>query len=250
MRCLRTTLPPHADSPHRQSYGYLGAGLRHTQGMDPSHPPLDLPFYGVAADWGGPRWLAHVDGPLGHPADGIWLRHGSPIVHDARSPWLQIGTLREDRFPGREVAHAERAASTATFALVDATMPREADRPPGYKDRVMSVANARAEQHEAWPDVTWSVDGEPVRASVTRWAGAWAAFTTLLPRVDVVVVGSGFDPDGLALAEVVDSSAYHFDRHARLVFPDTVEQSRAAAGVDPAAGDDVWWPAHPDHATV
>ena len=98
--------------------------------MDRGHPPLDFPFYGLPPTWVGPRWLESVTGPLGHPADGIWLRHGSALVHDARSSWLRVGTLRGDRFPG--ASRESRTAFSALFALVDATMPRPADRPPDY----------------------------------------------------------------------------------------------------------------------
>ncbi|RYB96538.1 hypothetical protein EUA06_02930 [Nocardioides glacieisoli] len=212
--------------------------------MDRGHPPLDFPFYGLPPTWVGPRWVESITGPLGHPADGIWLRHGSALVHDARSPWLRVGTLRGDRFPG--ASRESRTAFSALLALVDATMPSPADRPPDYTERVGDVVAEHADRHASWRTVTWSVDGAPVTASMTTWAGGWAAFATL-PSVDVAVVGHLVDPAGLHLAEVADSAAYHFDLHAGPVFPITVEESRRAAGVDPGAGDDVWWPAHEDH---
>lgn len=212
--------------------------------MDLGHPPLDFPFYGLPPAWVGPRWVESITGRLGHPADGIWLRHGSALVHDALNPWLRMGTLRGDRFLGTERESA--TAFTAMFALVDATMPSPADRPPDYTERIGDVVAEHADLHAAWPTASWSVDDEPVTASVTTWAGAWAAFATL-PSVDLAVVGHLVDPSSLDLATVVDSAAYHFDRHAGPVFPTTVEESRRAAGVDPDAGDDVWWPAHEDH---
>lgn len=213
--------------------------------MDRGHPPLDFTFYGLPATWAGPRWVESITGPLGRPADGIWLRHGSALVHDARSAWLRVGTLRGDRFPG--TSRESRTAFSAMFALVDATMPNPADRPADYTERIGDVVAEHADRHASWPTVGWSVEGRHTTASLVTWAGAWAAFVTM-PSVDLAVVGHLIDPDGLELVEVVDSARYHFDRTAGPVFPATVEESRRAAGADPGAGDDVWWPAHEDHA--
>ena len=111
----------------------------------------------------------------------------------------------------------------------------------------MGFVDEQVGRRAEWPVVQWMLDGVPTTASVLRWAGAWAAYA-VLPEVDLAVVGNRIEPDGLALAEVVDSSAYHFDHRERLVWPDTFERAWTAAGVPEAnEDDDVWWPAHPDH---
>ena len=218
--------------------------------MDMTHPVLDFPVNGLSGGPDGPRWLDGVEGPLGSSATGVWLGHGS-TRRDSRRPWAQVGTLRRDRFPGARVDADQRIAARAVFAVVDATMPDPANRPDDYAPRLLDVASTRAAGHTAWQQVSWTVDHRSVSASVLEWAGAWAAFTTALPEVDVVVIGFGVEPAGLALVEVRDASTYHFDLGRPITFPDTVEQARAAAGVwADAASADARWPAHPDHTTA
>lgn len=218
--------------------------------MEMSHPVLDFPVYGLTEGPDGPRWLDGVEGRLGSPATGVWLGHGS-TRRDSRRPWTQVGTFSGDRFPGAGVDADQRIASSAVLAVVNATMPDPVNRPDDYGHRLLDVASTRAASHTAWRQVSWVVDHRPVPASVLEWAGAWAAFTTALPEVDVVVIGFGVEPAGLALVEVRDASPYHFDLGRPIIFPDTVEQARAAAGVwsDPVTAS-AWWPAHPDHTTA
>ncbi|MFC7359043.1 hypothetical protein [Nocardioides astragali] len=218
--------------------------------MEMTHPVLDFPVYGLSDGPDGPRWLDGVEGRLGSPATGVWLGHGS-TRRDSRRPWTQVGTFSGDRFPGAGVDADERAAGIAAVAVVDATMPDLANRPDDYGQRLLDVALSRAAGHTGWRQASWMVDHQTVSASVLDWAGAWAAFTTALPEVDVVVIGFGVEPAGLALVEVRDASTYHFDLGRPITFPDTVEQARAAAGVwsDPATVD-ARWPTHPDHTTA
>lgn len=222
----------------------------HNRLMGLSHPAPDFPIHGLAAAPDGPRWVDGFEGPLGAPADGVWLRHGRTLARDPREPWLRVGTLRGDRFPGPEVAREARTAFTVMFALVDATMPAPTERPDDYKRRVVDHATRHAERHLDWRRVTWTVDGRAVEASVVDWAGAWAGFTCAVPDVDLAVVASGTEPEGLALTRLDDTSDYHFDRTQPLLFPDTVQRAQHAAGAVDTDADDVWWPTHPDHASV
>lgn len=214
------------------------------------HPALDFPVYGLRDSPPGPRWIDAVVGRLGHPVDGLWLEHGS-TPRDAARPWVRVGTFRRDRFPGAEVDADQRVAFDAVFAVVDATMPHPMDRSEDHGARLLDSASARAASPTAWQQVSWVLGHQSVPASVLHWAGAWVAFTTALPGVDIVVIGFGVEPAGLTLTEVRDAEAYHFDPDQPITFPDTVERSRAAAGVRYGASTaDGWWPEHPDHTTA
>ncbi len=140
--------------------------------------------------------------------------------------------------------------SDAVFALVDATMPHPAARPDEFGHRLVDAATARAANRSKWQPFSWTVRDQAVAASVLRWAGAWAAFTTALPEVDIVMVGYGVEPTALTMTEVEDASEYHFDRRSPIIFPETVERSRAAAGIQYESVDERWWPSHADHATT
>ena len=225
--------------------------------MDLSFPALDFPLYGLVGEWDPPRWLDFVEGPLGSPASGVWLRYGSAHVHDAHEPWVRVATLRRDRYSHLRAnpnSVPRDAAFSAMLTLVDATMPQPAGRPGNYDHRIVDFAQSEADRHDLWPQATWSVGQLPVPAPVFAWAGAWAGFTMAVPDVDIVVVGSGIDPNGLTLEEVNDASVYHFDAHRPIKFPETLEQARAEAlapvGVDSEHDGDAWWPAHPDHASA
>src|SRR5688572_16766587 len=119
---------------------WSGCQTRH---MDMSFPALDFPLYGLAGEWDPPRWLDHVEGPLGSPSSGVWLRYGAAHVHDAQEPWVRVATLRRDRY-----AHVRPdpnsvprdPAFAAMFALVNATMPEPAGRPDEYTRRIVDFA--------------------------------------------------------------------------------------------------------------
>ena len=222
--------------------------------MDRSWPAVDFPLYGLAGEWGPPRWLDYVEGPLGSPATGVWLRHGSARVHDSLEPWVRVATLRRDRYAHvRENPNSvpRDPAFAAMLTLVDVTMPEPSGRPDDYAHRIVDFAQAEADRHDQWPQATWTIGLLPAPAPVFAWAGAWAGFTRVVPEVDVVIVGSGIEPNGLVLSQVDDTSAYHFDAHRPITFPETLERARARAlsvvGDDSDQADDVWWPAHPDH---
>ena len=80
------------------------------------------------------------------------------------------------------------------------------------------------------------------------FAGGWAGFTdaTKGVYVSVVGIGPGTGPEGLALAALRDSGAYHFDLHGPLPL-ELVTASREAAGAQ-VGQDPPWQPEewHPD----
>ncbi|GAA0974275.1 hypothetical protein ENKNEFLB_02283 [Nocardioides aquaticus] len=220
-------------------------------------PALTFTPYGLAGGWDAPRWLASVEGPLGHPAVGIRLKHGWTQERDPERPWLEITTLRKDRyadFKPEPVADPGDAAFTATFGLVERTMPAPLERPDEYRERIVGFAERRAKDHHEWPTATWSIDGRGAVASIFRWAGAWAGFTSAAPECDVVVMGFGIEPGGLALTALHDTSPYHFHATQPLSLPETLPRSQEAAlahlGGDGGLDVDRPWPAHPDHDSV
>jgi hypothetical protein len=93
-------------------------------------------------------------------------------------------------------------------------------------------AQTAAEAHAVWATVGWRVDGVAVRAPAWSFADGWAGFTDAAEGVYVSVVGLGPDarPEGLALAALRDSGAYHFDLHGPLSL-ELAARSRQAAGV-------------------
>lgn len=220
-------------------------------------PALTFTPYGLAGEWDAPRWLAMLDGRLGHPATGVQLQHGWTRGRDPERPWVRITSLRKDRYDELKidrVAVPADAADHAMFALTDVTMPEPLVSPDDYRDRITEQGRRQARRHGEWPRTTWTIDDEAVPASVFRFAGAWAGFTTAGTAADVIVLGFGIEPDGLALTGLNDTSAYHFDRHRAVTFPQTLQQSQGAAlarlGGDWNNEPDRSWPAHPDHAAA
>lgn len=191
--------PRRDPSSHHLTMMACGRSGCQTRLMDLSHPPLDFPIYGLAAgEWDPPRWLDHMEGPLGWRAEGVWLRHGSPLVHDAQEPWLRVATFRRDRYEHKPdpLTTPSDVAQRASFTLLDLTAPEPSRTPEGYADRIIDAARALGDRHPEWPQVTWTLDGDPVSASVVSFAGAWAGFTRAVPDADIVVVGCGIEPNG------------------------------------------------------
>ncbi len=151
-------------------------------------PPVDFPLYGLAADLQLPGRLWNVEGKLGAPTWALWWWFGRVAEPTHGEAWVQVGCLPRERHaevmtprggdPVREVAFA------AAFALTNATLPSETERPDGYLDEVVDFAGRLADGYERWTSVTWRVDGRAVPARLVRWAGAWAGFTTAAAVVD------------------------------------------------------------------
>lgn len=200
--------------------------------MDLGHPPLHFPFYGVDTPAVRPRWLAAVEGRLGHPATGVWLRHGSLPPHPAGEPWLLVGTLRGGRsvdVRGDVPIPTEDVAADAVLRLLDVIAERTGSSPDGEPDRVVDLADREGARHAEWPRRTWTVAGTEVRVPVLESEGGWAGFARDLDGADLVVLGGGVDPDRLVLTRVVDGGAYGFDPAEPIRSPQTLRRSRARA---------------------
>jgi len=114
-------------------------------------PPVDFPLYGLPQDWELPRRLEHVEGEVGALPVGVWLWHGRSRGPTVRVPWMRVGSLPRERHtelmtsPGgdtvREVAFA------ATFALINATRPKQSEQPPEYGTNAVDFAAHQA----GWP---------------------------------------------------------------------------------------------------
>jgi hypothetical protein len=222
-------------------------------------PPPSFPVYGVVSPFGGARYLEL----FGDPPDGephwVSLWHQST---DARSVITVTTYTRRSRgysngwrVPTDEQAaqHGKSAlesvASQCTTTLVDLTLPvLSVTRPPGLLKALVGHAQTAAEAHADWATVGWRVDGIAVQAPAWSFAGGWAGFTDAAEAVYVSAVGLGPDarPEGLALAALRDSAAYHFDLHGPLSL-ELAAGSRQAAGVsyeeEPPWRSTVW---HPD----
>jgi hypothetical protein len=118
----------------------------------------------------------------------------------------------------------------------------------GLLEALVGNALAAAEAHADWATVIWRVDGVAVQASAWSFAGGWARFTDAAEGVYLSVVGLGPDarPEGLALAALRDSGAFHFDVPGPLSL-ELAARSRQTAGVPyeehPPWRSTVW---HPD----
>ncbi len=229
--------------------------------MGISIPAVDFALYGLDAWWQGPRWLAGIDATAEEPAWGAWLGHGITDEWESTAPWALVGSLPRRRYaevvaPSSGGDNARDIAFEALFKLVNLTLPAPEDRPPaqGYLRRLVDFVESQAADHRGWPVVTWRLGGRTVTAHLFEWAGAWAAFTTEVPDVELAVLGSGIAADSLRLARVLDSQADHFDASRPVAIPETLHNSRAAAfpmdGGAPGSADDhreAYWPRHPDH---
>lgn len=220
-------------------------------------PPLTFTPYGLAGEWDAPRWLDMLDGRLGHPATGVQLRHGWTRGRDPERPWLRITSLRKDRYDELtidRVAVPADGADHAMFALTDVTMPAPLVSPDDYRgpDLRAGQAPSTSTRRVAADDVDHRRRGRACLGVPVR--RAWAGFTTAGTAADVIVLGFGIEPDGLALTELHDTSAYHVDAPQPLSLTETLPRSQKAA-LEHLRGDggrdvDRPWPAHPDHASV
>jgi hypothetical protein len=205
-------------------------------------PPARFPVYGLASSFPGPRWLEL----FGDPPDGspTWVSLGHQSA-DGRSQ-IQVTTyVRRARGNprGYQVPTDAQAAEQGRSALEDVawhgatgltnmTLPVSLPRPPGFLRALADRAVAAASAYSAWPVVGWQVDDVPVQVRVWRFAGGWTAVTDAAAGVYlcVVGVGPGTGQEGLSLATLRDSSAYHFDLHEPLSL-ELVKASAETAGV-------------------
>jgi hypothetical protein len=222
---------------------------------------FDFPLYGLDASWRMPRWLEFVDGIPSEDPWAIWLGHGEVDALHPTYPWVEVGSLPQPRHRAVMGAAggdgAREVAFTTLFKLVNLTLPAPADRPSAadYLRRLVELVESEADDHAAWPQATWLVDGRTVNAHVFEWAGAWAGFTTELDDVAVVVLAAAIAADSMTLARVLDTQEYHFNATQPITFPEDLANSKATAfGHDGGSTAPVratregWWPRHADHA--
>jgi hypothetical protein len=218
------------------------------------HPPIDFPVYGLDDSWAGPRWLAFVHGEVGKPLWGVDLLHGWSMFPTPDRPWVQVTTFPWPRFaaimgaPGESPDHL--LAWHAMFHLTDRTMPNLRDkRLAEMRRRMHTVINDRADNPEAWSNVSIHVGERSVAGKITCWAGAWTAVVTDLPDVACLLLASEVAPESLTLRQLTDGEDYHFDLAQPIRFGETLHAS-AEAALGPASGwedDEPSWPEHADH---
>lgn len=174
-------------------------------------PPVEFAVYGLDESWAGPRALDTFRGIVGEPPSELWLGHQTP---DQRAG-IRIGSLARPKAPPLtdDDEPVVAAAGSGAGSLVDLTIPLGPlpSRTRGLVGLLSDHARARARAHASWPEVAWVVNGEPVRARVWHFAGAWTGLTTDLPDVFVVAVGVGVHPDGLRVRRIKDGAEYGFD---------------------------------------
>ena len=184
-------------------------------------PPFDFPLYGLDANWSCPRWLDFFEGQSGHPSWGAWLGHGHDADRKPGGEWVIVGSFSVRRCIEAQLQPGETLerylASVATRVL--------------FNDSVEGPARLDAEppRWSSWPSKSFSADGRPVSAQLLERGDAWAAFSTGLREVGLVIHASGIAPEELALTEVTDSSCYHFDLNEPLAYADVLKASRTAA---------------------
>jgi hypothetical protein len=184
-------------------------------------PPFDFPLYGLDATWTGPRWLDFFEGKVGSPSWGAWLGHGHDPDRKEGDEWVIVGSFPVGRSielqlqPGETFEHY--LASVATLVL--------------FNDSVEGPARLEAEpdRWSEWPSTSLAVDGRSVSAHVLERGSAWAAITTGLHEVGLVIHASGTAGQELSLVEVTDSGAYHFDSEVPLDYAAVLHTSRRAA---------------------
>jgi hypothetical protein len=195
-------------------------------------PPVEFPLYGLDADRPGLRWLDGYGDALGDDVRWVGLAQGDPEADEL----VMVETFSRFLTDSLHVRGGEPPLKSVSFAaavtLVNLTLPdMSVSRPDGLLQAVVDHADENSRRHADWTRVTWQVDGVPVPARAWEFAGGWAAFSDALPEVYLAISGSAGRPDGVALARLKDSRAYHFDLDQPL-HPRVIEASAAAALVD------------------
>jgi hypothetical protein len=197
----------------------------------PTSPPFGFPVFGLDASWPGARWLDSFGDQVGDPPWRVTLGHQSA---DGESLILVETYSRppaDDLAARRGEPPLEDVAIRAAVILNDVTLPvQSVSRPDGFLPVLVEHAMEIAGQHMQWPAVGWRVDGTPVSARVSWFAGGWAAISDGVAEVYLSAVGVGTSPDSLSLARLRDGTGYHFDLEQPLP-PGVRSASRRAAHV-------------------
>jgi hypothetical protein len=184
-------------------------------------PPFDFPIYGLDATWTGPRWLDFFEGEAAGPSWAAWLGHGHDVERVAGRDWAIIGSFPRKEYSEVVLASGEKFEHGLAFVATHVLFNQSTD--------VAARLDTEPERWQAWPTVSWTVDGQEVDAHLLQHDLSWAAFCTGLTGVGLVVHASGLDPNGLALVSVTESQVYHFAHDQQLDYPDVLLASQLAA---------------------
>jgi hypothetical protein len=181
-------------------------------GWVPTSPPFGFPVYGLDSSWPGTRWLDSFGDQVGDPPRWVRLGHQSGDGASLVLVETYSRPATDDLSARQGEPQLADAACRAAHILIDVTLPvLSVPRPDGFLRVVVDHAMEIAGQYPQWPAVRWRVDGAPVSACVTWFAGGWAAVSDAVAEVYLSAVGIGVGPDGLSLARLQDGVAYHFD---------------------------------------
>lgn len=196
-------------------------------------PPVDFALYGLDASWPGARWLETFGDAIGNPVHWVSLGHQSLdgalliYVETLSRPHTDALVARSSQRPLQHVA-SYAAALLANVTLPVDTLPR----PDGIYPALTGMTEELSDKYADWPPVRWHVDGTAVTAWMWRFAGGWMAVSDGAEAVYLAAVGIGTEPDGLALAELENGDAYHFDLDQPMHAPVMVASHAARADGD------------------
>lgn len=185
--------------------------------VDATLPAVDFPVYGLDRMFHGTRWVDFFEGTPDAPPWVLWLGHRERYGDRG----VRVGTFPRNRYVAAKCPCGgdplAEVAFSGALGLVNLTLPDSSvPRPDGLILALVEHAEQQAERYDDWPALPWRVDGEPVRARVWQFAGAWAGFTDMVDDVYVVAVGIGVDPS-VRLARITETaSAYGTDLTAPL----------------------------------
>lgn len=197
----------------------MAAAPRH----DPSFPPIDFPFFGLAP-WSGPTWVELFEGAIGHPMTTLWLGHR---IQDSRAH-VSVGTNNE-RLDWVELG--QDLAFGCLFALSERMRPdsRAVTFPVGFNKVQLDHVEARSQDWRNWPTVSCTVDGAAVTLSYWRYAWGWAGFICDVGEAGIKLVGVDVEPATIRLETVREPANYGFDPTRRLVISDLHDREDRAA---------------------
>lgn len=199
-------------------------------GAVPTSPPPAFPVYGLDESWPGARWLDGFGYELGDLLRWVSLAHESADGDSLITVSTYARRTVDARAAQWERTPLQNVAFDAAHILINVTLPAQSvPRPDGFLPLLTERATKVAADHAQWPVIQWQVDSAAVAARVWRFADGWAAITDAVDDVYLSAVGVGAGPEDLALAQLQDASAYHFNL-AQPLHPSVLSASRQAAG--------------------
>jgi hypothetical protein len=178
----------------------------------PTSPPIGFPVYGLDGSWPGARWLDSFGDQVGDPPRWVRLSHQSADGDSLIMVESYSRPATDDLAARRGERPLDDAAVRAAVILINLTLPAQSvPRQDGFLRVLVEHAMEIAGQYPRWPAVGWRVDGTPVSARVSWFAGGWAAVSDGVAEVYLSAVGVGTSPDSPSLARLRDGTGYHFD---------------------------------------